>query len=83
MISDLMQLVEKELGRPLPGTSAAAIKTGLAQRYGGERIYVPAWPKAVTAWKINTIGASLSSQDAAKLLKISSSQVRRIRHGTK
>jgi hypothetical protein len=79
MITDLLQMVEKELGRPLPGTSAQAIKTGLSQRYGGERVYIPAWPKAVARFQINSIGASLSTREAAARLGFTQRQVQRLR----
>lgn len=46
MINDLLELVQRELGQPLPGTSRILIQATLAERYGGTRIYVPMLPKA-------------------------------------
>jgi hypothetical protein len=71
MIADLLELVQKELGHPLPGTSRTMIAAALGERYGGQRIYVPAYPKAQQGARL-LIGATVS---------VGPRQVRRIVRG--
>lgn len=71
MIADLLELVQKELGHPLPGTSRTIIAATLGERYGGQRIYVPALPKAQQGARL-LIGGTVS---------VGPRQVRRIVRG--
>ena len=46
MIFDLIGLVQKQLGYPLPPHVRIVIAAALAERYGGRRLYVPVVARA-------------------------------------
>lgn len=82
MIHDLMKILERELGHPLPDGSAHRVEAELCQQYGGERVYVPKQPKLVHQVRLTHISTSTvaKAEDAAKM-NLSLRHLRRIQRG--
>lgn len=82
MIRDLMKILERELGQPLPSDMPQRLEAQLCQQYGGERVYVPKLPKLQHQVRLTHLSTSTAAthEDAARL-GLSVRQVRRIRRG--
>lgn len=82
MIRDLMKILEREIGHPLPDATHHKVEAELCQQYGGERLYVPKLPKLVHQVRLTHISTSTAAthEDAVRL-GLSVRQVRRIRRG--
>jgi hypothetical protein len=58
MIRELVLMVEKETGHPLPEGATNRIAAALSQRYGGEEMYVPKLPKLIHTVRLASMGTS-------------------------
>lgn len=81
MINDLLKMVEKELGTPLPDGCAQRLHSGLCQAYGGERVYVPKLPKLVHQVRLVELGTAVSIKERAVKMEITTRRVRQLLRG--
>lgn len=81
MIRELVQLVERELGTPLPTDSAHRLEAALCRQYGGERLYVPRLPKLVHQVRLASLGTGMATTALAESSGLSVRQVRRVLRG--
>lgn len=81
MIRDLVQMVEKELGTPLPPGSAHRLESALCQQYGGERVYVPKLPKLVNQVRMASLGTGMATGELALRMGVTTRRVRQIIRG--
>jgi Mor family transcriptional regulator len=81
MIRELVQMVEKELGQPMPAGSAHRLEEALCRQYGGERLYLPKLPKLVAQVRLAAIGTGQANAELAGQMGVSVRQVRRYLRG--
>ena len=81
MIHDLMKILERELGQPLPDGTQHRVEAQLCQQYGGERVYVPKLPKLVRSVELARHGTGLKSGELSTRARIPLRTVQRLRSG--
>ena len=83
MINDLLLAIEKELGQPLPGTSRVNVRASLAEKWGGQRVYVPAMPKEQAKARLVRVGTAMPVAVQARALGLHQRQVIKVRRMVK
>lgn len=81
MIRELVRMVEKELGVPLPADATHRLEAALCLQYGGASVYVPKLPKLVHQVRVAGLGTSLPSAVLAGEMGLSARHVRRVLRG--
>lgn len=79
MIREILDMIEAELGAPLPGECKTRVVLRAHQELGGESYYLPKAPKGVTMQRIVDLGTALPANDVAAALGVSPRYVRKIR----